>query len=162
MCGFLNITEFLVITDITDFSCFYRFSTLFEDEVGGVRIIKNRYFVPAKTRLGVPPKKHIKKNENFWKMYSNCLHSVYARKRLHTKRISNSPSNLFLHMSKPYILHYTLHFVYSYTEANKDYTLVNFVVVYSHWKYRRFMHNNNKQKQNAFKQVCQQEVVSVL
>ncbi len=30
----LDITDFLVITDITDFSCFITFFDMFEDEIG--------------------------------------------------------------------------------------------------------------------------------
>jgi hypothetical protein len=42
-------------------------------------ITQKRYFVPAKTRLGVPPKKHMKKKyEIFLKMYSNFLYNVEA------------------------------------------------------------------------------------
>ena len=37
------------------------------------------YFVPAKTRLGRPPKKHMKKKyENFVNMYSNCFNTIKA------------------------------------------------------------------------------------
>jgi hypothetical protein len=74
-------------------------------------------------------------------MYSNCLYNLEAF--AHTKKIPIAPQK-FLPMSKPYILHYTLYIthytlfncIYSYTIAiaiaNKDYTLVNFVFVYSH------------------------------
>jgi hypothetical protein len=37
------------------------------------------YFLPANTRLGGPPKKHMKKKyENFWNMYSNCCNDLKA------------------------------------------------------------------------------------
>jgi hypothetical protein len=37
------------------------------------------FFVPAKTRLGRPPKNPMKKKyENFWNMYSNCWNTLKA------------------------------------------------------------------------------------
>ncbi len=59
------------------------------------------YFVPAKTRLGRPPKKHMKKNMKFF--WTCILTVVTLSKRLHKKQISNSPSKKNFPMSKSYI-----------------------------------------------------------
>ncbi len=66
------------------------------------------YFVPAKTRLGGPPKKHIKKRyENFWNMYSICIESVYAF--THTKNYQK-PLRIFLFLCKNHILYLVVHY----------------------------------------------------
>ena len=71
------------------------------------------YFVPAKTRLGRPPKKHMKKKfEHFLNIYSNCCNTLKA---LAQKKISNSPSNFFYlcqnHIFYIIPIHYTFHCV---------------------------------------------------
>ena len=92
-------------------------------------------FVPAKTRLGGPPQKHMKKNLEIFGRCFLFVCTVY--KRLHTKKNSNSPSNFcftyvkMLYFTLYYTIGYcTLHLVYRFTVTFKSIKIIVLLILW--------------------------------